>query len=80
MEGITNKFNFNRNGNGEGKGERRVLDGVGCPSCKNYFWVEGAHIEKPKYCPYCGVEFTGYKDVSQEEFNKSLPKPLDEGF
>lgn len=30
---------------------------VVCYACKNYFFITRADFEKPKFCPYCGLNF-----------------------
>lgn len=45
------------------------LDGVRCPKCQNFFWVTDAHIEPPSFCPYCGLKFTGHREITGADFS-----------
>jgi rubrerythrin len=31
-----------------------------CPICQNYFFAAHLEIEKPTFCPFCGVRFGGF--------------------
>lgn len=41
----------------------------GCGTCKNYFWVQSVELEKPSFCPYCGIKFRGTRAISGEQMN-----------
>lgn len=42
---------------------------IHCNACKNYFWAAHCEIQMPAFCPYCGREFDGIQDISNEESN-----------
>lgn len=55
----------------------RNLDGAemevaccGCPRCKNFVWAARTEIEPPKFCAYCGLQFEGLRQVSNEEIRQ----------
>lgn len=48
-------------------GEKTDVDCLRCTACKNYFWVQGAEIDPPRYCCYCGTRYDGIRVVSDEE-------------
>lgn len=51
-------------------GKQADVSCCACAKCRNYFWVQHAEIEEPKFCPYCGVRFTITTGISGEEMNE----------
>lgn len=39
-------------------GRKLEVGAIVCNTCKNYFFVTRAELEKPKFCPYCGIDFS----------------------
>jgi hypothetical protein len=39
-------------------GKKLDVCGIVCATCKNYFFVTRVEIEQPKFCPYCGTDFS----------------------
>ena len=45
-------------------GREIELDCVRCGHCTNYFYLENAHIEPPRCCPYCLSVFSRAEELS----------------
>lgn len=45
---------------------------VACCGCRNAFFVQHIHFEKPKCCPYCKTEFMYAEPAGDDEMRQIL--------
>lgn len=51
-------------------GAKISVDAMHCGTCRNYFWAALAEIERPSFCPYCGVRFESVRLIDSDESNR----------
>lgn len=53
-------------------GNKIEVGALVCSTCKNYFFVARAELEKPRFCAYCGTDFGSKIDIVPGEAVEEL--------